>query len=268
MDAIALGPVLLPLPRLYALISALLLLIASAWLLGLPRRRRARWFNGLVIAWIVGARLGHVALNLPAYQADPLTALKLWLPGYHGLFGLLAALAWSAWTLRDRLGVMYRALGLTLGAALVWLGLMSWAPLGSGMTPRQLPELTLENLDGEPVDLAGLTGQRVIVNLWATWCPPCRRELPRLAEADGRDDVTVVVVNQGEDLLPVARYLDAQGLAFSHALLDPRQSLMVASDAPGLPTTLLFDADGRTRERHVGELTQAILDDWLDDGEE
>ncbi|MFG6178570.1 redoxin family protein [Halomonas sp. THAF12] len=267
MDAIALGPVLVPLPRLYALACALLLLAAGAWLLGLPGGRRARWFNGLVIAWIVGARLGHVALNLAAYQADPLAALKLWLPGYHGVFGLVAALAWSAWTLRDRLGAMYRALGLTLGASLVWLGLMSWAPLGSGITPSALPDLTLENLEGEPVDLAGLSGQRVIVNLWATWCPPCRRELPLLAETDARDDITVVVVNQGEDLLPVARYLDAQGLAFEHALLDPRQSLMVETDAPGLPTTLLFDAEGRTLERHVGELTRALLDDWLDNGE-
>ncbi|WP_136248689.1 TlpA family protein disulfide reductase [Halomonas borealis] len=265
MDAIALGPVLVPLSRLYALACALLLLAASAWLLGLPRGRHTRWFNGLIIAWIVGARLAHVALNLPAYQADPLDALKFWLPGYHAPFGLAAALAWSAWQLRDRLGIMLRALGLTLGAALLWLGLMSWSPLGSGMTPRALPELSLENLEGETVDLADLTGQTLIVNLWATWCPPCRRELPLLAEADARDDVTVVIANQGEDLLPVARYLDARGLEFEHPLLDPRQSLMVESDAPGLPTTLLFDAEGRTRERHVGELTRATLDDWLGD---
>ncbi len=264
MDAIALGPALLPLPRLYALACALLLLVAAALTLRLPRARRARWFNGLVIAWLVGARLGHVALNLPAYQADPLDALKLWLPGYHALFGLLAALAWSGWALRDRLASMLGAQGLTIGATLAWLALMSWAPLGSGITPRALPELTLENLDGEPVTLSELTGRPVIVNLWATWCPPCRRELPLLAEADARDDVTVVVVNQGEDLLPVVRYLDAHGLAFEHALLDPRQSLMVASDAPGLPTTLLFDAEGRTLERHVGELTRATLDGWLE----
>ncbi|KGE77888.1 TlpA family protein disulfide reductase [Halomonas salina] len=264
MDAIALGPVLLPLPRLYALACALLLLVVAALTLRLPRARRARWFNGLIIAWLVGARLGHVALNLPAYEAAPLDALKLWLPGYQAWLGLLAALAWSAWALRDRLAAMLGAQGLTIGATLAWLALMSWAPLGSGITPRALPELTLENLEGEPVNLAELSGQPVIVNLWATWCPPCRRELPLLAEADARDDVTVVVVNQGEDLLPVARYLDAQGLTFEHALLDPRQSLMVASDAPGLPTTLLFDAEGRTRERHVGELTRATLDGWLD----
>ncbi|MBB3231908.1 TlpA disulfide reductase family protein [Halomonas stenophila] len=263
MDAIALGPVLLPLPRLYALAVALLLLAASAFLLGLPRRRHARWFNGLVIAWLAGARIGHVATHLPSYLDAPLDALKLWQPGFHTLWGLLAALAWSAWTLRQRLGAMLGALGLTLGASLLWLALVTLAPLGGGMALRELPELTLDNLEGEPVALASLTGQTVVINLWATWCPPCRREMPLLAEADARDDVTVVVINQGEDLLPVVRYLDDQGLAFEHALLDPRQSMLVASGAPGLPTTLLFDAEGRAREQHVGELTRATLDAWL-----
>ncbi|MDR5867851.1 TlpA disulfide reductase family protein [Halomonas koreensis] len=265
MDAIALGPVLLPLPRLYALACALLLLAASAFLLGLPRARHARWFNGLVIAWLVGARLGHVALNLAAYQAAPLDVLKLWQPGYQGVAGLLAAMAWSAWTLRDRLGALLGALGLSLGASLLWLALAIWSPLGGGPALRELPPLALENLDGETVRLDELAGERVILNLWATWCPPCRRELPLLAEADARDDVTVVVINQGEALLPVARYLDERGLAFAHALLDPRQSLMVESEAPGLPTTLLFDARGRTRAQHVGELTRATLDGWLDE---
>ncbi|MDX1465847.1 MAG: TlpA disulfide reductase family protein [Halomonas sp.] len=264
MDAIALGPVLLPLPRLYALAAALLLLAASAFLLGLPRRRHGRWFNGLVIAWLAGARIGHVAMHLPSYLDAPLDALKLWQPGFHALWGLLAALAWSAWTLRHRLGAMLGALGLTLGATLLWLALVTLAPLGGGMALRELPELTLDNLEGEPVALASLTGQTVVINLWATWCPPCRREMPLLAEADARDDVTVVVINQGEDLLPVVRYLDDQGLAFEHALLDPDQSMLVASGAPGLPTTLLFDAKGRGLEQHVGELTRATLAGWLE----
>ncbi|OBX38187.1 hypothetical protein A8U91_02573 [Halomonas elongata] len=56
---------------------------------------------------------------------------------------------------------------------------------------------------------------------------------------------------------------DARGLSHGHALLDPRQQLMVESASPGLPTTLLFDAEGRGVTQHVGELTRATLDDWL-----
>lgn len=263
MEAIALGSVLIALPRLYAFLAALVLLGASAFLLGLTRGRHARWFNGLLLAWLVGARLGHGLMNLAAYAEAPLDILKLWQPGYHGLWGLLAALGWTAWSLRDRLGAMLGGMGLSLGASLLWLTLVTLAPLGGGMALRELPDLALENLDGEEVNLQSLSGERVVINLWATWCPPCLREMPLLAEADARDGVTVVVVNQGEDLLPVVRYLDEQDLTFRHALLDPKQRLMALLESPGLPTTMLFDAEGLPVERHVGELSRAQLADWL-----
>ena len=88
--------------------------------------------------------------------------------------------------------------------------------------------------------------------------------MPLLAEADAREGVSVMVANQGEELLQVIRYLDDQGLAFRYPLLDPRQELMVLLESPGLPTTLLFDASGRAVERHVGELSRAQLGAWLD----
>ncbi|MGM0784522.1 MAG: redoxin family protein [Pseudomonadota bacterium] len=264
MDAIALGPVLISMPRLYALVCAALLLVAAWPLLGLSSGARAHWFNGLILTWLVGARLGHVALNLDAYTAAPLDVLKLWQPGYHGLWGLLAALIWTGWALRDHLLRLIGAMALTLGASVLWLVLVTLAPLGSDGGLRELPNLTLENLEGEAVELTSLAGEPVVLNLWATWCPPCLRELPLLAEADQRDDVTVVVANQGEELLQVTRYLDEQELNFRYPLLDPNQELMVLSESPGLPTTLLFDAEGRVAERHVGELTRAQLDAWLD----
>ncbi|WP_416138267.1 redoxin family protein [Halomonas sp. HK25] len=264
MDAIALGPVLISVPRLYALGAALLLLALSAWLLGLPRGEHARWFNGLVLAWLVGARTGHVLLHLDAYAAAPLDILKLWQPGFHGLWGLLAALLWTGWALRQHLLRLIGAMALTVGAASLWLVLVTLAPLGGGMPVDELPDIALETLDGETVNLRQLQGETVVLNLWATWCPPCLRELPLLAEADARDGVTVVVANQGEELLQVIRYLDDQDLAFRYPLRDPNQELMVLLEAPGLPTTLLFDASGRAVERHVGELSRAQLGAWLD----
>ncbi|WP_282041510.1 TlpA family protein disulfide reductase [Halomonas alimentaria] len=263
MDAIALGPVLLSLPRLYAFVAALLLLGASAWLLGLPRRIHARWFNGLLLAWLIGARVGHVALHLDAYAAAPLDALKLWQPGYHGLWGLMAGLIWTGWALREHLGRLVGAMAMLVVVSALWLATVTLAPFGGGMVLKQLPDIALEDLDGNTVNLRELEGERVVLNLWATWCPPCLREMPLLAEADAREDVTVVVANQGESLLQVVRYLDDQELDFRYALLDPHQELMVLSESPGLPTTVLFDAEGRAVERHVGELTRAQLDSWL-----
>jgi len=264
VDAIAVGPVLISLPRLYAVVVALVLLGASAFLLGLPRQRHGRWFNGLMISWLIGARLGHVMMNWSAYQDAPLTIVKLWLPGYSGVWGLAIATVWTLWSLRDRIGAMLGAVALTLVASLAWLAVVTMAPLGASPAPREVPALTLEDVDGQPIDLASLTGKPLIINLWATWCPPCRREMPLLADIDGRDDVRVVVANQGEDLMSVARYLDAEGLDFTYPLLDPNQQLLAASQSPGLPTTLLFDSEGKLLERHVGELTPALLNDWIE----
>ncbi|MEC9482721.1 MAG: TlpA disulfide reductase family protein [Halomonas sp.] len=263
MDALALGPVLIPLPRLYAFFSALALLIASLPALRLARPQRARWFNGLLLSWIIAARLGHVLTHWASFAAAPLDALKFWQPGYSAAWGLLGAAAWSAWVLRRRLVTLVIAETLLASAFALWVSLMLWNPLSRDTGLEALPELTLENLEGEPVTLASLRGETVLINLWATWCPPCRREMPLLAEADARDAVSVVIINQGESLLEVVRYLDAQGLAFEHALLDPQQHLMALTGTPGLPTSLLFAPTGQLIERHVGELSRAQLDDWL-----
>ncbi|HET8791655.1 MAG TPA: TlpA disulfide reductase family protein [Modicisalibacter sp.] len=264
MDAIALGPLLIALPRLYAFIAALVLLVAGMLALRLSTARRVRWFNGVLLAWLIGARLGHVLTHLDGYLAAPLDIVKLWLPGYGAIWGLLAAAAWTAWSLREHLVKLIVGQGLLVGSFALWLGLVTWNPLGSEFALRELPDLTLENLDGQSVNLADLQGETVVLNLWATWCPPCLREMPLLAEADERDDVTVVVANQGESLLAVTRYLDAQGLDFAHALLDPEQRLMVITESPGLPTSLLFDPQGQLIERHIGELSRAQLNGWLD----
>jgi len=267
MNAIALGPLLISLPRLYAIGCALLLLLCARWLLGLPRRDQQRWFTGLIIAWLIGARVGYVLLHWESYSAAPWEALKVWQPGYHGLWGMVAGLIWTAWTLRARLFAMGGAMAMLVATSSLWLVLVTLAPLGNDFATDSLPAVTLEDIDGNPVALPSLTdsGDLIIVNLWATWCPPCLREMPLLEEAAQREGVSVVVANQGEDLLPMVRYLDEQQLEFRYALRDPSQQLMALFEAPGLPTTVLFDEQGNTLDVHVGELTRAHLDRWLKD---
>ncbi|WP_447554922.1 prolipoprotein diacylglyceryl transferase family protein [Vreelandella sp. EE22] len=267
MNAIALGPLLISLPRLFAVGCALLLLLASRFFLALPARDKSRWFNGLILAWLVGARLSYVALNASSYAGEPLEVLKFWQPGYHPLGGFLAGLLWSAWYLRENLKPMAVAMALFAGASGLWLLTLMFTVSNSNFAVAELPEIALEDLDGNEVYLPDLTatGDLILINLWATWCPPCLREMPLLQQADAQQGVSVVIVNQGEDLLPVVRYLDEQALAFQYALRDPDQTLMERFEAPGLPTTLLFGPDGRTRDVHVGELTRAQLERWLND---
>lgn len=264
MDAIALGPLLIALPRLYAFVIAVLLLLASLLLLRLPATQRGRWFNGLLLAALLGARLGYVLLHADSYLAAPLDTLKLWQPGYLPLAGWLAGAAWTLWSLRHWPRQAFAAQGLLIAAAGLWLGLTAWQPLASGLAPQRLPAISLDALDGNPVALAELTGKPLLINLWASDCAACRRELPLLAEAARRDDVRVATINQGESLLEVARYLDQQGLDLPLTLLDPHQRLMALSHAPGLPMTLYFDTRGTLIDHHAGAFGRAQLDDWFD----
>lgn len=124
----------------------------------------------------------------------------------------------------------------------------------------RLPNMTLQTLAGETRSLQDLQGQPVVVNLWATWCPPCRREMPALMHfAEQNPQVTVVLVNQGEEAATVAAYLQQEKLP-SHAVwLDPHSDIGGFVGQRALPTTLFFDARGRLQEVRVGELSEATL---------
>lgn len=267
MNAIALGPVLISLPRLHAFVCALALLLVARFLLAVPDNRYRHWAWGLILAWVLGARLGHLALAFDSYLDAPLDALKLWQPGYNALAGLVAGMGWSGWAWRRELSKGLVASLLLILVTLAWFGLERLAPWRQSEGLSAVPKRTLEDIHGRQVSLSELAAndQKLLINLWATWCPPCLREMPLLESLDARDDLQVAVINQGEDLLPVVRYLDAQALNFEFALLDPRQQLLAELDAAGLPTSVLFDAGGKVLHRHVGELNRAQLERWLDE---
>ena len=153
------------------------------------------------------------------------------------------------------------AAALTTGAVLLLGGIATFL-----MSPAavSLPPLTLSSLEGRPVSLADFAGKPTVVNLWATWCPPCRREMPALQQAQAANpDVNVVFVNQGEEPGVIAAYLDREGLALGNVLVDPQSSVGAALGHGGLPTTLFFDASGRLAGTRIGELSQATLNQRL-----
>ena len=100
----------------------------------------------------------------------------------------------------------------------------------------------------------------MVVNLWATWCPPCRREMPALMRfAEKNPQVAVVLVNQGEEAATVAAYLQQEALSSDVVWLDPRSDMGVFVGQRALPTTLFFDELDRLQEVRVGELSEATL---------
>lgn len=208
---------------------------------------------------ILVARLAFVLRWLPDYLAEPWSVLRIGDGGFTWWAGLLAGLAWGWWKLRRTPGLRTPLLAGLVAGLVAWGGL-----LGSVWLMQQssaaLPTTEMTTLDDERVNLSEMSDRPMVVNLWATWCPPCRREMPVLAEAQqSQSDIEFVFVNEGEGPDQIREYLQAEGLSLDNVLLDPFSSLMHEMGARGLPTTLFFDADGRLVDFHMGELTRAGL---------
>ena len=122
--------------------------------------------------------------------------------------------------------------------------------------PRALPELTFATVGGEAVTLADLQGQMVLINLWATWCAPCLREMPmldRLAQAVAGPSFAVIALNQDRTGLEAAApYWDDKGFAALTLYLDNGLTAGRAIKPTGLPLTLLIDREGREVARLAG----------------
>jgi thiol-disulfide isomerase/thioredoxin len=148
------------------------------------------------------------------------------------------------------------------GAALLFMNSFSAedGDTPSMEAPFMPPSSRLGNLEGEFLDLRGqktrfadLRGKVVVLNLWATWCPPCRAEMPSLDNLwktfQGRDDIAVLCISEeaAEDVRahPVSRNVTMPLYVFGS---EPPAEL----NAPALPTTFIFDQDGRMIFEHTG----------------
>lgn len=153
------------------------------------------------------------------------------------------------------------ALALTLGLAAVHgVHAADLPPLTHGLTvvaePYAAPPLKLPDLDGKVHDLADLKGKLVVLNFWATWCPPCRREMPsleRLNQRLGGRGLAILAVDVGEDADTVFAFTGQLEPAPAFPLLLDRDSATLQPwKVKGLPTTYVVDARGRVIYRAVG----------------
>ncbi len=113
--------------------------------------------------------------------------------------------------------------------------------------PVEAPELKLAGVDGRPVDLADLRGKLVFLNFWATWCVPCRREMPameRLHRAYRERGLAVAAVNYKESKREVQPFVEELGLTFV-VPLDPKGTVTRSFGVRALPVTYLVDRDGK-----------------------
>ena len=212
----------------------------------------------LFLLGLLAARIGFVIGYWRYFENDPLQMLDLRDGGFLMWPGLLAVVVGAVvWSWR-RTGLR-RPLGWGLGSGLAfWL----LASLASNLYDKgtQLPDMALRNANGESVQLSSYKGGPLVINLWATWCPPCRREMPVLQNAQHQhEDVTFLFVNQGESMQSVSTFLETQGLNLSNVLFDSGGQLGQKVGSMALPTTLFYNAEGRLLASHLGELSQASL---------
>lgn len=260
MNATSIGPLVLANDRLHAVVA----LAAVLLVLELVGRRRPgqavtlhRWGWLLLMSWIVAARLGFVLVNREAFVLDPLSALAVWQGGFEPIAGLLGVGLVGLVSLLKRPEVL-RPLVLAVAMASSAHTAAGW--IFSTEAQGSLPQLALTDLGGALVKLTESDGRPVVVNLWASWCPPCRREMPMMMElAEAQDDVMLRFVNQGEPPATVVHYLEEAALNGRHVVLDEGQRMMEHFDLLGLPSTLFFDADGNLVASHTGEISRAEL---------
>lgn len=127
---------------------------------------------------------------------------------------------------------------------------------------KRLPNLTLPCLIAGPaVDLSELRGRPVVINLWATWCRPCRDEMPVLQDAQRRygKRVAFVGVNTRDDPARAGLFLQEIGVTYPQ-IVDFDGDLLGYTRVPGLPVTIFLHPDGRIAGRHVGALNRERLD--------
>ncbi len=156
-------------------------------------------------------------------------------------------------------------LGLGLGTGLAWLTRDKPAPIGvtGAAVGDQRPPFRHASLDGQWVSADDFNGQTLLVNFWATWCAPCRREMPRLQAFSERhaDQVSVVGIAI-DDAGPVRDFIASLGI--DYPILVGASDVLATQRAWGnaagaLPYTVLVDQDGMIRWQHLGEVTDKDL---------
>ncbi len=261
--ALQIGPLALPYTLLLSLCAFVL-----AWFVGVrSAQRRGVEIEPLLVRMLlvglVAARLAFVWQWRGPYLTHPWSILDPRDGGWALEEGLAAAALYGFYKARSEPRLRRPVFAVLLTAGAVYAA-GTIALLAAPHSPGSLPALVLAAPDGRPVNLTAFGGKPLVVNLWASWCGPCQREMPLLAQAQAdQPTVNFVFVNQGESAATIDGFLRRNRLQMSNVLLDERLQAGSAFGQRALPTTLFFDAGGRLASTRIGELSAGTLEQRL-----
>ncbi|TWG95901.1 thiol-disulfide isomerase/thioredoxin [Mesorhizobium sp. J18] len=258
MNAVAIGPLVFAPDRFAAILAIAIFLIISEVLSRRVDQRFSSWAWGAVVAFVIGARVGHVVTHAASFMDEPWRVLALWQGGFHIASGVAVAVLFTLLRFRKHwLLALWSALPGAVAAYVAVFVLQLTA--GAPATPLPTGD-NYVTLAGEPFKPTDLKGRPVVINLWATWCPPCRREMPMMADvAATNDEAMFVFVNQGEGREAIDRYLKTENLKLDHVALDSLGEFGRHYAVPGLPATLFIGSDGTLQSVHMGEISREAL---------
>jgi len=137
------------------------------------------------------------------------------------------------------------------------------SPFGGGsvMVGKTLPEFTLEDLAGKEVTSESLLGKPVLLNFWATWCAPCREQMPKIQELQrvfAEKGLVILAVNDGESSETARKYIEEHKYTFC-VLVDRDKSLTRKFSVTGIPAVFMIERDGKVRAQYNGYSTSLDL---------
>lgn len=259
MDAVRLGPFVIPIQVALVVAGILLANTVAAWFRRYRNTDPAPILWKMVLAGFIVARMVFVWRHHAMYFSAPLSIIDVRDGGFHALAGFVTAFIVGAELTRRAVPLRRPLITAASAGFLLFAGATA---LNQALAPAAapLPTIDVRQRDGTSVPLRHFVGRPLVINLWATWCPPCRREMPAMMAAQqAHPEVTFVFVNQGESSADVARYLAEHGLNMQNVVIDPAGQLSSRTGTSGYPTTLFYNASGLLQQRHMGELSQATL---------
>ncbi|NTA84799.1 TlpA family protein disulfide reductase [Agrobacterium tumefaciens] len=256
MNSVSFGPFAFDAERFAAIVGVVVFLAVASVLALRVDDRLGRWSSWTALVGLAAARLGHVLQHVDTFVSEPWRILAVWQGGFSwsgGAAGVILLVSLLVRRSRNLLG--WAATSIAAG---VFAAAATWAFTYSGTKVPPVGD-TFRTLAGTESRIGG-NGRPTMVNLWATWCPPCRRELPMMANiAASTPDIDFIFANQGEKPGTVGNYLRKEALHLSEVVLDPQLVLSGHYSAAGLPATLFLAADGTLVGSHLGEISREVL---------